>query len=159
MEHKLGSFEAQNARTQDIYQTFVSDQRLVAVRVGGALDGGRALTVHFGLLGALVGHFLNKRVEKKRAELRSQNESKTLDELLLADKKNFEVRFDALEKAELKKGGLLTGRRAMLVCTKIGEKPLKLQFQGKDAHKAALPMLESAMQGRLEVDPALRQGI
>jgi hypothetical protein len=157
-EQKLGSFEVwgvSKPAAGQVYQTYVSDQRLVAVRIGGQMDGGRAMTAHFGLLGALVGYFLQKNVQKKRAALRQANEDRSLDELLLQDPKNFEVRFDSLERAELKKGGFFKGGRVSLFCTPVGQKPIELRFQTKDAVSAARPVLEQAMPS-LQTDPKLR---
>jgi hypothetical protein len=160
-EQKLGSFEALKTATLSsglVYQAYVSDQRIVAVKTGGQLDGGKAITMHFGALGALVGYFLEKRVQKKRAALRASFEEKPLDELLLQDPKNFEVRFDGLEGAELKKSklGFLGGSTAHLILKKIGEKPLELHLQRKEDVAAALGVLERGLQGRLQADPKLK---
>jgi hypothetical protein len=160
-EQKLGSFEAVKTATLStgtVYQAYVSDQRIVAVKTGGQLDGGKAFTVHFGALGGLVGYFLEKRVQKKRAALRASFEEKTLDELLLQDPKNFEVRFEALDGAEIKKSkfAFLGGTKANLILKRPGEKPLELQLQSKEAVAAALSVLEKALQGRLQADPKLK---
>ena len=160
-EQKLGSFEALQSsalKSGIIFQAYVSDQRIVAVKTGGQFDGGKALTAHFGALGALVNYFLEKGVQKKRAALRASNESKTLDELLLQDSKNFEVRFDALEGAELKKGkfSFFGGNKATLQLKKVGDKPVELGLQTKAAASDAVRVLEQGLQDRVQVDPKLR---
>ena len=161
VEQKLGSFEALQTSTfknGTVYQTYVTDQRLVAVKTGGQMDGGRAVTNHFGALGAIIGYFIEKRVQKKRAALRLANEARTLDELLLQDPKNFEVRFEALEKAELLKAGMMVPGKANLVLTLTGgaKDPIKLNLQSKESLAVALPLLEQGLAGRLQTDPKLR---
>ncbi len=76
----------------------------------------------------------------------------------MQDPKNFEVRFEALDGAELKKGkfAFLGGTKANLILKRAGEKPLELQLQNKDAVAAALSTLEKALQGRLQTDPKLK---
>jgi len=140
-----------------VYQAYVSTDRIVAVKTGTQLQGGKAVTVHFGALGGLIGYFLDKRVQKKRAALRASFEEKALDELLLLDPKNFEVRFDALDGAEIKRSklGFLAGNKASLVLRKPGEKPLELQLS-KDVTPAAVEVLERAIPGRLQTDPKLK---
>jgi hypothetical protein len=160
-EQKLGSFEVLKTftlREGVVYQAYVTSERIVAVKTGTPLEGGKALTVHFGALGAIVGYFLDKRVQKKRAALRASFEEKSLDELLLQDAKNFEVRFNALEGAELKKGKLafLGGTKANLVFKTPGEKPMELQLQKKEHVAAAISVLEPALQGRLQKDPGIK---
>jgi len=160
-ESRLGTFEALKTGTLSsgvVYQLYVTNERIVAVKTGGQFDGGKAFTMHLGALGALVGHFLEKGVQKKRAALRASFEQATLDDLLHRDAKNFEVRFDGLEKAELKKGklGFLGGPKAVLVLKKMGEKPLELQLQNKQAIDGALRSLEPGLQGRLQVGPKLK---
>lgn len=158
-EQKLGSFEALKTSTFSagiVYQTYVSDQRLVAVKTGGQLDGGKAFTAHLGLLGGIIGYFLEKRVQKKRAALRQANEARTLDELLLQDPKNFEVRFEALEKAELQKAGIMVQGKASLVMKPVGQDPIKLNLQTKESLADAQRLLEQGLQGRLQTDPKLR---
>jgi hypothetical protein len=159
-EQKLGSFEALGASkpaTGNVFHTYVTDQRLVAIRVGGQFDGGKAFTPHLGLLGVLIGHFLEKRVRRQRAELQQANEQRTLDELLLQHPKNFEVRFDSIEKAELRKSGIFSGgAKASLLVTQVGQKPLKLNLQTKEAVALALPVLEKALPGVLQTDARLR---
>jgi hypothetical protein len=159
VEQRLGSFEASQAgafREGTVYQAYVTSDRFVAVKTGTPLEGGRAFTVHLGALGALIGYFIDKRVQKKRAALRASFEEQPLDALLTLDKKNFEVRFDALERAELKKGklGFLGGTKGVLVLTKIGEKPTELLLQKKETVAAAVSALTPALQGRLIKDPS-----
>ncbi len=160
-EQKIGSFEALKTATLSsgiVYQAYVSDQRIVAVKTGGQLDGGKAITAHFGALGAVVGYFLEKRVQKKRAILLASFDGKSLDELLLQNPKNFEVRFDGLEGAELKKGRLsfFGGTKANLILSSTGQKPLELQLSTKTAVTAAMGVLEQGLQGRLKTDPKLK---
>jgi hypothetical protein len=159
-EQKLGNFEALKAGGVNggtVYQIYVTEQRIMALKTGSQLEGGKAFTVHLGALGALIGYFLDKRVQKKRAALRESFEQKSLDELLLLDAKNFEVRFDALEGAEVKRSklGFLAGNRANLVLRKMGEKPLELALN-KDIVRGAVDLLERALPGRLQADPKLK---
>lgn len=158
-EQKLGSFEAMKTSTFStgiVYQTYVTDQRLVAVKIGGQLDGGKAITLHFGLLGGIIAYFLEKRVQRKRAALRAANELRPLDDLLVQDEKNFEVRFDATESAELAKSGVLTQSKATLVVKRTGADPIKLGLMTKESAASALQLLERGLQGRLKADPRLR---
>jgi hypothetical protein len=160
-EQKMGSFESVQAfafRSGTVYETYVTSERIVAVKVGDPMEGGKSFTVHFGALGAIIGYFLDKRVQKKRMALRASYAEKSLDELLLQDKKNFEVRFGDLDGAELKKGklGFLGGTKANLILKKPGEKPLELQLVKKEHLAAALSVLEQALQGRLLKDPNLK---
>jgi hypothetical protein len=160
-EQRLGSFQAVkpggiNGGT--VYQAFVTAERIVAVKIGGQLDGGKAFTVHLGALGAIIGHFLDKGVQKKRAALRASFEGKTLDELLRLDAKNFEVRLDALEGAEAKASKLaaLGAKRVSLTLLKVGEKPIELQLVDKAQVAAAIAVLEQALPGRFNADQKLR---
>jgi len=158
-EKKLGSFEAQKLAMLSnglIYQTYVSDHRLVAVKTGSTMDGGRAWTMHFGLIGALIHYLLMRGVLKRRQALLSSNESLPLDELLHQDPKNFEIRFDGLERAELKKAGILKAGHAKLILKKLGEEPIELSLQTKQTLAQALPLLEAGLQSRLEVESKLR---
>jgi hypothetical protein len=160
-EQKIGSFESVQTfalKSGTVYETYVTNERLVAVKIGDPMEGGKGATIHFGALGAIIGYFLDKRVQKKRAARRAANAERALDELLLQDKKNFEVRFADLEDAEIKKGklGFLGGTKANLVLKKPGEKPMELQLVKKEHVAAALVALEPAMQGRLRKDPNLK---
>ena len=158
-EQKLGSFEALKSSMLSngiIYQAYISDQRLVAVKIGTPLEGGRGITMHFGLIGALIQYFLNKRVVKRRAALCAANETLSLDQLLQQDPKNFEVRYDSLEKAELKKSGMLKAGPAHLVLKPVAGDPVELSLQTKDTLAKAMPLLEAGLKGRLETDAKLR---
>jgi TATA-binding protein-associated factor Taf7 len=158
-EQKLGWFEALKTSTFSngvVYQTYVTSERLVAVKIGGQLDGGKAFTAHFGLLGGIIGYFLEKRLQKKRSAMRAANEERSLDDLLSQDEKNFEVRFEATESAELSKSGILTQSKATLIVKRTGAEPVKLGLMTKEAAADALRLLEQGMQGRLQTDPRLR---
>ncbi|MBF5042043.1 hypothetical protein FGE12_06525 [Aggregicoccus sp. 17bor-14] len=161
VEQDVGSFEALHTpalSTGIVYQVYVSEQRLVAVKIGGQFDGGKAFTMQLGLIGAIIAHFLDKRVQRKRAVLRQLWASRPLDELRALDPKNFELPFEALTGVELKKAklGFLGGSQATLLLRKSEGKPMELTLQSKAAAMEALRVLEQRLQGRLQVDPRLR---
>jgi len=150
-EQKLGSFEALKKSTFSngvIYQTYVTDQRLVGNDPEKIARMAKINAFHV----SLFAYFLEKRVQKKRAA----NELRTLDELLGQDAKNFEMRFEAIEKAELQKSGLLATGKATLLLKLVGQEPIKLTLQTKESLAAALPVLEQGLHDRLQTDPKLR---
>jgi hypothetical protein len=157
VEEKLGSFEAVQTSFGGgtIFQAYVTSDRIVAVKTGTPLEGGKAVTMHFGLLGAIINRFIDKSVQKKRAARRASFEEQPLDALLTLDKKNFEVRFDALDRAEIKKNklGFLGGTKGTLFLMKVGEEPLELALQKQEDVTAAVSALEPALQHRLVKDP------
>jgi gas vesicle protein len=92
------------------YIMFHSD-RLVFVKIGGQFaDMGMGVVVGGvlggavgGLIGSAVDSRLNKRKIQKKGEIIQEIFDKNVDEILAMDKKNYQIMYDDIKKAEIKK--------------------------------------------------------
>lgn len=158
METEIGRFEAKRPSTLSQDRSFevrVSNERLVGVHLGGqfASEGGGAMVArHFGLLGMLVWHlFFKRRAERKRAEAAQLREGRSLEELALADEKNFVIRLDEIAGADLSKVrfSLHGPAVAELKVERVGGEPVRLLLKDVAQASACKAALQKALPDRL----------
>ena len=136
-----------------LFRIYVTPQHLWFVRIGGGKNSQRAATAQFGLLGALIGHFLQKQAKKKESRNVAINEDKPLPDLIAGHKLNH-----VLEAAEITDPGI-EPRTIFTACA------ARLSFNAAKEKKRVICYLESvddvssAIQTLTPLFPSLRVGV
>jgi hypothetical protein len=126
-----------------LFRVYLSTTHLYFVRIGGARNQGAAL--HGGLLGALIGMWLNSMAKKKEAKRVLEFEDKSMDELLAGHKRNHVIPVADVSDLAIESTGFWGGNRVRLAFRQVGEKkPVRCVLEGTsdvDAAIQQLPML------------------
>jgi len=161
METTRGSFEAARSmgwRGEQLYRLLATDERLACLRTGGMVSAsGGSVWAHFGLLGALIGYFVEKRAAKKRAAELPTLEQTPIDELLARDaKNNFELRLAAIDRAALGKPGFFKGAYAAKLVLGVGAVEHLFFIKSRPDAQRCRALLEGKLSAPLAVDPGLK---
>ncbi|SRR6266568_7600160 len=163
MENLLGSFEARRPSMWSadvLYAVSVTDERLVALRIGGQFSGvqANALAVQFGLLGGLVLGWLRRREERRRAAAPTTN-PQTLDEQLRGHRSNFAVTWHELKRASITRRSawqrMAWPGEALLTLERQSGAPVKLIVQERAQLERCLELMQASGGAVLRIDPNL----
>jgi len=144
------------ASSQRLYRIYVRRSDLYFIVLAGGLSANpESLTVHFGLIGALIGHGLKKRAKKKNQALIQRIDQLDPQELLAEDKHNFKVHTAEIQEAAIDPPALFAfqGRQSgrWKLCLRSGKK-MNFQFENNDDMKAALVLLPQFLDSTLKVN-------
>jgi len=90
----LDDMNAFNARTSvgwkgdTLFRVYLTDSQAYFIKVGGAKNSNQAMAFQFGLLGALIVYFLNKRNKQKTLQRLNEVAGVSPEQLLARDKVN-----------------------------------------------------------------------
>ncbi|MGA9779463.1 MAG: hypothetical protein ACLPRE_11950 [Limisphaerales bacterium] len=88
-----GSFDARfvSRSADNLYRIYVRGSDLYFINLGGLSPVTRALTVHFGLIGMLIGSALKKRARRQTEALLQRPEGQDPETLLREHKASFKL--------------------------------------------------------------------
>lgn len=113
------------------------------------------LTVHFGLLGALIGAMMKKRAKKKNAAATQRMDQTDPEQLLTEHKHNFRVHTSEINEGSIEPRPWITldghqaGHWKLLL---RDDRKMKFQFENSDEMAAALNALSKFFNGSLKVN-------
>lgn len=138
-----------------MFRVYVQDSDLYFVDLGGLGDVGRAVTVHFGLIGYLIGAAMKKKAKQKAEELLQRFEAQDLESLLRESKRSFKIYIPEISEAVIDPPtwfamhGKQTGR--LNLKTRADTK-YRFEFDNADSLRAALDALPGLLNGTLRLN-------
>jgi hypothetical protein len=114
-----------------------------------------ALTVHFGLLGALIGAMMKKRAKKKNAAATQRMDQTDPEQLLTEHKKNFKLHTSEIREGSVEPRPWLTLEGHQAGHWKLllrDERKMKFHFENNEDMTVALDALSKFLNGSLQVN-------
>ncbi len=126
------------------------------IQIGGGLGTNpELLTVHFGLLGALIGSLVKKRAKKKIAAALQRLDQADPEQLLHEHKNNFKLYVPEIREAvvEPPTSWALHGKQAGRWNLSVRDgKKMKFEFETAGEMKTALNLLQQSLNSTLKVN-------
>ena len=142
--------------TNRVYRVYLRRADLFFIVLAEGLSANpETLTVHFGLLGALIGATMKKRAKKKNAAATQRMDQADPEQLLSEHKHNFRLHTSEIRETSIEPRAWMTldGRQAghWKLLLRDGRK-LKCQFENNDDMAAALAALSKFLNNSLKVN-------
>jgi hypothetical protein len=137
------------------YQISAQGSNLYFIQLPGVSETAQALTVHFGLLGILIGESMKKRAQKKAAAAVQSASPQDPEEALRENKHNFKVYLPEIQDAALEPPAFwqLHGKQAGRFRFSLRDgKKQKFEFETPDELKAALDVLPRLLGATLRIN-------
>jgi hypothetical protein len=139
-----------------LFRVYLSTTHLYFVRIGGARN--QAAALHGGLLGALIGMWLNSMAKKKEAKRVMEFEDKSMDELLASHKRNHLIAVADMSDVAIESAGFWGGNKVRLAFRQNGEKkPVRCVLEATSDVDAAIAQLPQLFPG-LRVSVMRKEG-
>lgn len=138
-----------------IFRICVQGSDLYFIDLGGLGEVGRAVTVHFGLIGYLIGAAIKKKAKQKAAELLQRFEAQDLESFLRESKTSFKLYIPEISEAVIDPPPFLAmhGKQAGRLNLKTrDDKKYKFEFENADTLRAALDSLSKLLNGTLRIN-------
>lgn len=135
------------------YRVYVVGNELYFVRTGGSRVLRDAIGVQFGLIGGLITAFLKAGSEEKRKELIEESDQKNPEQLLGADKHNFNLEVSEFGESILHPPGFGAPIGGWQFVLRDGRK-MFVQFEGSEDMSKALDVLPGMFGSNLTVNVA-----
>src|SRR5260221_527196 len=145
-----------SARGTRLYRVYLRRADLFFIVLAEGLSANpETLTVHFGLLGALIGVMMKKRAKKKNAAAAQRMDQTDPEQLLSQHKHSFR-----LHTSEIREGSIEPRPWISLESHQVGrwnlylrdDRKLKFQFENNEEMAAALEALSKFLSGSLTVN-------
>ena len=151
------SFDARYASRggDNLYRIYVRGNDLYFINLGGLGPVAQALTVHFGLIGMLIGSALKKRAKRQTEALLQRPESQDPESLLRENKSNFKLYVPEISEAAMEPPSLwaMHGKQAGRWNFKLRDgRKFRFEFVTADAMKGALDLLSASLNATLRVN-------
>ncbi len=140
---------------ESIYRVYSQGSELYFIHLGGLGAMTQAVTVHFGLLGILIGSALKKRAQRQTEAILQNAENKDPESLVRENKHSFKVYVPEISEAVLEPPALfqMHGQQAGRWSFKLRDgKKFQFEFETADAMKAALDTLPGLLNATLRVN-------
>jgi hypothetical protein len=152
-----GSFDARfvSGRSNSVYRIYTQASDLYFINLGGLNPAMQALTVHFGIIGMLIGAALKKRAQKQTEAMLRRAEGQDLEFLLRENKSNFKIYAPEISEAAIEPPSFFAmhGKQAGRWNFKLRDgKKFRLEFENTDAMKTALDVLPRLLNATLRVN-------
>ena len=155
-EHAFTARECFALSMDRMYRVYVSGGELFFIKIGGQPGLGHAVAVQFGLVGALVHRWLEKRAKARLAEELSALDRRDLRSLVPRDKANYRWRVGEIQGSTIDTTTSKLGAHG----ARVGKWELKtgdgtthnLQFEDAGEMETAIDALQSLLGGLLRVE-------
>lgn len=137
------------------FRVYAQGSDLYFVDLGGLSDTGRAVTVHFGLIGYLIGAAMKKKAKQKAAEMLQRFEAQDLESFLRESKTSFKIYIPEISEAVIDPPSFLAmhGKQAGRLNLKTrDDKKYKFEFENADSLRTALDALPKLLNGTLQIN-------
>lgn len=136
-----------------LYRIYVKDGRLYFIKVGGSRNQQAAMGAQLGLLGILLGYWLQKRDQKKTDQLLSDIHAVAPEQLVGTDKENCAFEQRQLSEISIEPASAWSGAKCgRLFFRDPRGKKRRFIFEDVANAQAALQCLSEAMSGQLKVN-------
>jgi len=144
-----------STRSDSVYRVYARGNDLYFIQLAGLSTTAQALTVHFGLIGMLIGESMKRRAKKKTEEFLQRAGQVDPEELLRESKNNFKVYIPELCDSAIEPPSFfaLHGKQAgrWNFFLRDGKK-MRFEFENSDELKAALDVLPRLLNATLRVN-------
>jgi hypothetical protein len=145
-----------SARATRLYRVYLRRADLFFIVLAEGLSANpETLTVHFGLLGALIGAAMKKRAKKKNAAAAQRMDQTDPEQLLAGHKHNFKLHTSEIREGSFEPRPWITFDGHQVGHCKLllrDERKMKFQFENNDDMAAALDVLPKFLNGSLKVN-------
>jgi len=138
-----------------VYRVYVRGNDLFFIQLGGMSTTAQAVTIHFGLLGVLVGELLKKRAKKQAEATLQLADQQEPEQLLRENKNNFNVHIPEIRDSAIEPPSFfaLHGKQVGRWNFSLRDgKKMRFEFENTDEMKAALDALPRLMNATLRVN-------
>ena len=142
-------------RSDSMYRIFARGNDLYFIQLAGLSPTAQALTVHFGLVGMLIGESLKRRAKKKTEAILQRLGSQNPEELLRENKNNFKVCLPEIRDSTIDPPAwfALHGKQAGRWNFVLQDgKKMRFEFEDVDGMKTALAALPHLLNASLRVN-------
>jgi hypothetical protein len=143
-----GSFER-------IYRISSQGSDLYFIQLPGVSETAQALTVHFGIIGVLIGESMKKRAQKKAEAALRSTDAQDPELSLRENRNNFKVYAPEIQEAVIEPPAFwqLHGKQAgRFIFTSRDGKKKKFEFENPDEMKIALDVLSRLPNATLRIN-------
>jgi hypothetical protein len=144
-----------SARSDSVYRVYARGNDFYFIQLAGLSTTAQALTVHFGLVGMLIGESMKRRAKKKTEATLQRAGQVDPEELLRENKNNFKVYIPEIREAAIEPPSFfaLHGKQAgrWNFSLRDGRK-MRFEFENSDELKAALDVLPQLLNATLRVN-------
>ena len=144
-----------SARLDSVYRVYARGNDLYFIQLAGLSTTAQALTIHFGLIGMLIGESMKRRAKKKAEATLQRAGQVDPEELLRESKNNFKVYIPEIRDSAIEPPALfaLHGKQAGRWNFSLRDgKKMRFEFENSDELKAALDMLPRLLNATLRVN-------
>jgi len=144
-----------STRSDSVYRIYARGNDLYFIQLAGLSTTAQALTVHFGLIGMLIGESLKRRAKKKTEEFLQRAGQVDPEELLCENKNNFKAYIPEIREAAIEPPALFAmhGKQAGRWNFSLRDgKKMRFEFENSDELKAALDVLPRLLNATLRVN-------
>jgi hypothetical protein len=154
----VASFTAKlaSAHATRLYRIYLRRADLFFIVLAEGLSASpETLTVHFGLLGALIGAMMKKRAKKKNAAATRRMDQADPEQLLAEHKHNFKLHNSEIREGSIEPRPWLTIESRQVGQWKLAlrdDRKMKFHFENNEEMTAALDVLSKFLNGNLTVN-------
>jgi hypothetical protein len=144
-----------STRSDSVYRVYARGNDLYFIQLAGLSTTAQALTIHFGLIGMLIGESMKRRAKKKAEATLQRAGQVDPEELLRENKNNFKVYFPEIREAAIEPPALFAmhGKQAGRWNFSLRDgKKMRFEFENSDELKAALDVLPRLFNATLRVN-------
>jgi hypothetical protein len=144
-----------STRSDSVYRVYARGNDLYFIQLAGLSTTAQVLTVHFGLIGMLIGASLKRRAKKKTEAILQRAGQVAPEELLRENKNNFKVYIPEIREAAIEPPSFfaLHGKQAGRWNFSLRDgKKMRFEFENSDELKAALDVLPRLLNATLRVN-------
>lgn len=143
------------SKNPHMFRVYVQGSDLYFVDLGGLGELGQAVTVHFGLIGYLIGSAMKKKAKQKAEDLLQRFETQDLESLLRESKKSFKLYIPEISEAVIDPPaffGLHGKQTGRLNLKTRDDNEYRFEFENVDSVRAALDALPGLLNGTLRIN-------
>jgi hypothetical protein len=144
-----------STRSDSVYRVYARGNDLYFIQLAGLSTTAQALTIHFGLIGMLIGESMKRRAKKKAEATLQRAGQVDPEEMLRENKNNFKVYFPEIREAAIEPPALFAmhGKQAGRWNFSLRDgKKMRFEFENSDELKAALDVLPRLFNATLRVN-------
>jgi hypothetical protein len=144
-----------SSRSDSVYRVYARGNDLYFIQLAGLSTTAQALTVHFGLIGMLIGESMKRRAKKKTEAILQRAGQVDPEELLRENKNNFKVYIPELRDSAIDPPSFfaLHGKQAGRWSFSLRDgKKMRFEFENSDELKAALDVLPRLLNATLRIN-------
>lgn len=137
---------------EHVFRCYPTGDALYFIRIGASGQQGAVMAAQFGLLGGLIGYFVNKREKKKKQETLNAIAGSDPRTLLASHKYNFAVALSDIATVTLLPPTMLSGTAGRCIIVLTTGKKRRGLVEDVDNMRAAVTQLATPLGDKLNVE-------